>query len=547
MQRSFLSIWLFLIVSQSASSQTPVTASKPSLVVGIVVDQMRWDYLYRFSHLYGPDGFNRLLSEGYSCENTHIRHLPTTTAAGHASIYTGAYPAIHGIVGNGWYDNQRGTTVYCTDDSTVVGAGSTNPDGKMSPRNMQATTIGDELRLSNQFQSKVIGISIKDRGAILPAGHSANAAYWYDENIGRWISSSYYMKTLPDWVNRFNEQAGPASWKDSVWNTLLPLSAYTLSTADDKPYEGSLPGLTGRTFPHAWKSSSRKWDAFRYTPYANAYTLNFSKQTILEEKMGKGPHTDFLAVSISSPDMIGHVFGPNAIEIQDTYLRLDRELASFLRFLDDQVGKGNYLLFLSADHGVANTPGYLQEHGLPGGATPGKTLLATLNDSIKRNYQVADFFVRYDNYQLYIHPRYQKEARSWNPAMKQDIIRWILSFTAIQHAFFIQDIGTAAIPPRIRESVEVAYHPKRSGQVQIIPLPGFQDAGKTGTGHGVWNPYDAHIPLVWFGHGIRPGKHYRDVRMQDIAPTLAALLQIQMPSGCMGEVITEVLDPASAH
>jgi len=228
-------------------------------------------------------------------------------------------------------------------------------------------------------------------------------------------------------------------------------------------------------------------------------------------------------------------------------MRLDREMAAFLRFLDEQIGKGNYLLFLSADHGVANTPGYLQEHALPGGATPGKTLLTTLNDSIKRNYNLGDFFVRYDNYQLYIHPRYLKDTRQWSPALKQDIIRWILSFSAIQHACFIQDVGTTAISPRIRESIEIAYHPKRSGQVQVIPLPGFQDVGKTGTGHGVWNPYDAHIPLVWFGHGIRSGKQYREVRMQDIAPTLAALLQIQMPSGCMGEVITELFESKTAH
>ena len=288
------------------------SVKRPRLVVGLVVDQMRWDFLYRYNERYSAGGFKRLMAQGFSCENTMIPYLPTYTAVGHTSIYTGSVPAIHGIIGNYWFDKSSNLTVYCSDDSTVSGVGSSTPAGKMSPRNMWTTTITDELRLSNQFQSKVIGISLKDRGAIFPAGHSANAAYWYDDAVGKWISSTYYMTSLPSWVNAFNDSDLPASYMTNDWNTLYPIESYSMSTADDVPYETPIKGEKTATFPHRLADlKENKYQAFRYTPYSNTYSLEFAKSAIRNEQLGQGKVTDFLAISLSAPDYIGHEFGPN--------------------------------------------------------------------------------------------------------------------------------------------------------------------------------------------------------------------------------------------
>lgn len=271
--------------------------------------------------------------------------MPTYTAVGHTCVYTGSIPAYTGIIGNNWYDKATRANIYCTDDSTVTTVGSSSKAGKMSPDNLWVTTVTDELRLSNNFRSKVIGIALKDRGAILPAGHTANAAYWYD--AGKWISSSFYMDALPVWVNQFNAKDAAGTYMSQDWNTLLPMSKYDLSTADDKPYENTIKGEKSVTFPHKLSgiSAADKYEAFKTTPFANSFTFDFAKAAIENEGLGKNSVTDFLTVSISSTDYIGHAFGPNSVEIEDCYLRLDNDIAGFLQYLDTKIGKGNYLVF----------------------------------------------------------------------------------------------------------------------------------------------------------------------------------------------------------
>ncbi|HEY0273589.1 MAG TPA: alkaline phosphatase family protein, partial [Chitinophaga sp.] len=259
-----------------AAAKTPATAAvaRPKLVIGVVVDQMRWDYLYRFADRYTSTGFRRLTGQGFSCENTLINYTPTITACGHTCVYTGSVPAIHGVIGNDWYDTTLNRRVYCAEDSTVNGVGTTGKAGKMSPRNLLVTTVGDELRLANK-ESKVIGIALKDRGAIMPAGHMAQAAYWYDPGDGKWISSTYYMNELPAWVNQFNDKKYPDQYLKQPWTTLYPVESYTLSTEDDKPYEGRFPHATNSSFPHAFASPS---SMIASSPYGNTMTLEFAKQ-----------------------------------------------------------------------------------------------------------------------------------------------------------------------------------------------------------------------------------------------------------------------------
>lgn len=545
MQRNYFLILSFLlIISCSLTAQTANKAllTKPKLVVGIVVDQMRWDYLYRFKDMYSEGGFKRMLKEGFSSENNFIPFVPTYTAVGHTTIYTGSIPAISGIVGNNWFDKTTGQGVYCTDDSTVSTVGNNGKAGKMSPANMWVTSITDELRLSNNFKSKVIGIALKDRGAILPAGHSANAAYWYD--AGKWITSTHYMNVLPIWVEQFNEKNLPGKYMRKDWTTLLPLAKYDLSTADDKEYENKIKGDTGGvTFPHKLSSipDSIKYESFRSTPFANTFTFDFAKAAIENEKLGSNTVTDFLAVSISSTDYIGHSFGPNSIEIEDTYLRLDKDIADFLQYLDVKLGKGNYTVFLSADHGVAHVPAFLAEHKIPGGNFEDADLRKELNQMIETDFGVTKAVQSLQNYQVYLNSDALEMQGKDVAAVKKAIIKVLQAKPFIINAFETDKLGTATLSEPQKAMLVNGYNVKRSGDIQFTLKPGYFDGGKKGTTHGLWNPYDAHIPCVFFGWGVKQGKTNRETYMTDIAPTIAALLQIQMPNGCVGKVITEVI------
>lgn len=540
---SFVIVFCFFSLLTFSQNLPQGPAEKPKLIVGLVVDQMRWDYLYRYSKLYSANGFKRLLSQGFSNENAMIPYVPTYTAVGHTCVYTGSVPAITGIVGNNWFDKLTNRNVYCTDDSTVTTVGSTTNAGLMSPKNLWATTITDELKLSNNFKSKVIGIALKDRGAILPAGHSANAAYWYDDKPGKWITSSFYMKALPKWVEDFNAKDYPAAYMSKDWNTLLPMSKYDLSTADDKPYEAAIRGEKGVVFPHKLSAigTADKYASFKTTPFANTFTFDFAKAAIDNEGLGKGSVTDFLAVSISSTDYIGHNFGPNSVEIEDTYLRLDKDIADFLSYLDKKLGVGNYLFFLTADHGVAHIPGFMDEHNLPAGTFDDNEITTAINKAVETSFGINKVVQTVMNYQVYLNTDLIETAGKDVEAVKKLVIKILKKQPYIIAAFATEDIATTALPATQKEMMVNGYNPKRSGDIQFTFKPGYFDGGNKGTTHGLWNPYDAHIPLLWFGWKVKPGKSNREVYMTDITPTLAAMLQIQMPNGSVGKVITELI------
>ncbi|NIG57038.1 alkaline phosphatase PafA [Chitinophaga sp. Cy-1792] len=535
-------VWAQKATSPKPFNHLPVknikTAGKPKLVVGVVVDQMRWDYLYRYGSRYSAGGFKRLLNEGFSCENTLINYTPTITACGHTCIYTGSVPAIHGIIGNSWFSPELGRSVYCAEDTTVTTVGSSSSAGKMSPRNMLVTTIGDELRLSNNFQSKVIGIAIKDRGAILPAGHSANAAYWYDGSSGNWITSTYYMNQLPGWVQEFNNEKLPQQYLAKPWNTLYPISSYVLSTADEKSYEGKYKNASNTSFPHDLSAIAN--GSVAATPYGNTMTLEFAKKAIEANEMGKGAVTDFLAISLSSTDYVGHQFGPNSVEIEDTYLRLDQDLSTFFTYLDAKVGKGNYLFFITADHGVAHVPGFMEENKLPGGTWNDKAAMDALNEQVNAKFAVKGAIRAVDNYQFWLDHDGIANTGKNKKEISEFIISQLLKSPAIANAFPLKKLNDVVLPVVMKNMFTNGLNAKRSGDIQVILTPGYIDGGKTGTTHGLWYPYDAHIPLVWMGWGIHAGKSNRTVGMTDITPTLAALLHIQMPSGNVGQVIEEI-------
>ncbi len=535
---SFLFLAGFICLSSLAQSNAP---ARPKLVVGLILDQMRWDYLYRYQDRYAADGgFKRLLYQGATCENTFIPYTPTVTACGHASVYTGSVPSINGITGNAWWDQDKQATVYCTDDKSVKTVGAENNSGLMSPRNLLTTTIGDELRMATQFRSKVVGIALKDRGAILPAGHSANAAYWYDSKTGNWVTSTYYRAELPEWVKQYNAQKRPDAFYQLGWKTLYPASSYLSSTDDEQSFENP---VFGKKLPYDLSAYIGKdYSKILTTPHGNTLTFEFAQKALQAESLGKDAITDLLAVSFSSPDYIGHSYGPNSVESEDGFLRMDRELGDFLRFLDKEVGAGQYTVFLSADHGAAPVPEYMQENRLPGGRVFFMGLINQINQSLQKDYQIANLIVSDDNYQIHLNRKALDSAKIDRSAVSEKIMKWIRLEPGVDRIFALEELNSTPLNETVRTMLNNGYHPRRSGDLQIILKPNYIDAyGKTGTTHGLWNPYDSHIPLLWYGWGIRPGRVIRDTYMTDIAPTLASLLRIQMPSGSVGKAIAEVI------
>lgn len=539
--RSRLLSLLFLLPILSAKAQTATAPPRPKLVVGIVVDQMRWDYLYRFSDRYGTGGFRRMLGEGFSCENTLIPYAQTVTAAGHTCAFTGSVPAIHGIMGNEWYDKSLGRDVYCTEDKSVKIIGGSDKAEPQSPRNMWATSICDELRLATNFRGKAIGIAIKDRGGILPAGHSANAAYWYDTRSGNWVTSTYYMESLPRWVNTFNDRKIVDSFYKLNWNTLYPLATYVQSDLDDAMYEGKYAHEAKPVFPHELASQAGKnYGVIAATPYGNSMTLDFARRAIENEGMGADNITDILAVSLSSPDYIGHQFGPNSIESEDGYLRLDRDLASFFSYLDVKVGKGQYTVFLTADHAVAHVPGFLQAHKIPAATLASAT--SDLQKALEQKFGIKNIILDAANYQIYLNNKAIDSADIDMDDIKEFIIQRLMEIDGVLYAFDNAEISEANLPTEVKEMFLKGYNAKRGGDIQVILKPGYLYGGKTGTTHGSWYPYDSHIPLVWMGWGIKKGRSTNQYYMTDIAPTLAALLRIQMPNGAIGKPIGELMN-----
>lgn len=517
---------------------------RPKLVVGLVVDQMRWDYLYRFYGKYGNDGFKRLLNTGYSLNNVNIPYVPTVTALGHACIYTGSVPAIHGIAGNDWTDKETGQNVYCTTDENVKPVGTTNVKvGSHSPKNLWSTTISDELRLATNFQGKVIGVSLKDRASILPAGHTPNGAYWFDDSSGNFITSTWYMNDLPQWLKAFNSQNLADKLVANGWNTLLPINQYTESSPDNSSWEGLLGSAKTPTFPYsnlAADYQARK-DNIRYTPFGNTLTLKLAEASVEGEKLGSDDITDMLAVNLASTDYAGHKFGPNSIEVEDVYLRLDQDLAQFFNYLDSKVGKGQYTVFLSADHGGAHSVGFLQEHKIATGFF-GDGMEKSVNQKLKDKFGVDKLINAVDNYQVYFDRKLLKENKIELEDVKDFTIKELEKDPTVLYAVSVTEVQEATIPEPIKQRIINGINRERSGDIQLIShdsmLPTY---AKTGTTHSVWNSYDSHIPLIFMGWGIQRGESNKPYNMTDIAPTLSALLKIQFPSGNVGNPITEAI------
>lgn len=531
-------LFFYLLLSNSvAFSQTGVQlqpgekSSRPKLVIGMVIDQMRWDYLYRYYDRYAANGgFKRLLNNGFSCENTFVNYVPSVTACGHTAIFSGAPPAVSGITGNEWWDYNKGDFVYCSADDTAKTVGSVTDQGNMSPRNLLVNTIGDELKLATNFRSKVFGIALKDRGAILTAGHSADAAYWYDEKTGDWISSSYYINQLPSWVTEINKRKVVDSCYKSGWKLLYPFETYTQSFTTRQSFEYNFTSYVGNNYGF-----------IRVMPQGNSLTVDMAKALINNEQLGKDNDPDLLAISFSTPDYVGHTFGPNSLEAEDVMLRLDKDLGEFMDYLDKTLGKEQYLIFLTADHGGAQVPSFMKRFNIPAGNVDVETIYGDLNTLLAAKYKVENLCITVMNYQVYLDRDSINRHQLNMDSIGKTCIDYLLGQPGIQNAFLQKDLSKTILPVKIKERVASGFYANRGGDIQLIFQPQWiEGLLRSGTTHGLWNPYDTHIPLLFYGWNIKPGKTFREVGITDIAPTVTSLLNVQTPNGSTGTVITEL-------
>lgn len=544
LQFKLLNMKYFIVAFFMGSTLFPTQAQeKPKLVVGIVVDQMCYDYLIRFQDRFSKNGFNLLLNEGTNCSNTHYNYVPTFTGPGHASIYTGTTPANHGIVGNEWYQN--GKTLNCVDDSLVQTVGSSTSIGKRSPKNLVANTITDQLKLT--FPSaKVISMSIKDRSAILPGGHLSNGSYWFDSQEGKMITSSFYKQTLPAWVETFNAKNYPTTYLRQTWNTYYDSTTYQFP--DKSPYEVIVAGKQTATFPYSLAEISKAkkgYESMLFTPFANTYLTDFAIQSIYNEMLGQDQQVDMLTISYSTPDIAGHLFGPYSREIEDIYIRLDLELARLIKALNEQVGKDKFVLFLTADHAVVPVPQYLVDQQLPGGYVYTQDKLVDLIDVVKANFGV-DLILTEENNSIYIDEDVIRMMGIDQAKVEQFIANEIRQWEGVKAVFTQTELMQNFTGTNWYNMIQAGFYPKRSGEITFILEPGYLSKEKEtenshkGTSHGSAFNYDTQVPLIWYGSGIKKQRVYRTINITDITPTLAQIFQIQQPNTCTGEVIKEV-------
>ena len=517
----------------------------PKLVVGIVVDQMRFDYLTRFWDRYSDDGFKRMVNKGFNAKNHHFNYIPTATGPGHASVYTGTTPSIHGILGNNWYDKFAQEMVYCAGDDNYPALGTENKQG-MAPTRMLTTTITDQLRIHYQFRSKVIAMSIKDRGAVLPGGHSANAAYWFEGgSTGDWISSTYYMDELPDWVQKFNRSKAVERYK-KAWNTLEPVDTYVESGSDRNAYEGLSKGETHSGFPHeidkVWDENGR-FSSLAATPFGNSILTDFALEAIENEELGADSTPDFLAISYSSTDYVGHKYGVNSVEVQDTYMRLDLELTRLFNYLDQQVGEGEYLVFLTADHGAVHVPAFLSDHKIPSGYVDNRAMANVLNEMVVERYGQSDLIEKLNYNELFLNHGLIKELGLDLRTVRENIADMVIQLDYVEQVFTAHELERLGTADRIKELVRNGHNAKRSGDIIFTMQPAYISYSRTGSTHGSPHIYDTHVPLLFYGTGIPEGSSTPErTEIPDIAPTLAVLLGVGMPNGTTGTPIEDLIE-----
>lgn len=536
---------------------------KPKLVLQITVDQLRGDLPTRYYDRLGDGGFRYLWEKGIVYRNAHHAHANTETIVGHTTLATGAHPSAHGMVGNLWFDRETGFTTYNVEDPNyrlLTEGADVDEDAEIdptqraarsegrSPATILVSTFSDELSSSTGGRAKVFGVSVKDRGAISMAGHSGTA-YWFSKASGEFVTSTYYLDQYPDWVKAFNKQQPAQRFANTSWNLLHKQRSYLFGESDDREWETDVAGF-GRVFPHSYGDGSSRYFTTWLTlsPAGDKLVLDFAKQALTEEQLGADAITDYLSVSFSSTDYVGHVFGPFSLEGEDNILQLDRTLADLLAYVDAKVGLANTLIVLSADHGGPDAPGYLNSLDIPAGyVDPESWETDAAIDRIKKEFTIDGKLIEtYSHPYLYFSRDVKDNDSIDREELESVVVEELSKFKGVSLAVSSAALRRGNLPDtHLHRSVVNNFHPKRSGDIYLVFEPNWFindfDGLKVAATHGSpWN-YDTYVPIVFAGAGLQAQTVDRKVHTVDIAPTLSSYLEIKPPSGSVGVPLREVL------
>ena len=545
---SFLASFSFYL-SFTLSAQQPSWQHPPKLVVGIVVDQMRTDYIYRYWDNFGDGGFKRLIGDGAFLRDAHYNYMPTVTGPGHASIYTGTTPSHHGIVANDRYDRTTRKTIYCTMDMDVNAVGTAPGNAHRSPVQLLSTTLADELERRTERRSKTIGVALKDRSSILPIGRTGDAAYWMYGTEGNFITSTWYMKQLPQWVIDFNGKKMAEQYLGQTWSLALPVERYHQVLPDDNPYEIPLYRGVRPSLPlnlDSLRKAGAGLDLISYTPWGNTITTDMALATLKGEQMGADAITDLLAISYSSTDILGHRMGPRALEVEDMYIRLDRELERLLDELDKSVGAGQYTVFLTADHGAVDVPQYLKDMKGSAGYVDMNTLRSTMLteahlfsfDAVTTTTDIIDTLWESN---VFVDSSRTDNVRTATyrmaDALRQD--PWVCC------AYTRDEILGQSHGNDVLDMMRNGFMPQRSGDILFVMRPGHFELEEWSNGHGTthgspWT-YDTHVPILFYGAGVQHTEVLRRTHITDIVPTISAIVGMSLTDACTGRVVGEVV------
>jgi predicted AlkP superfamily pyrophosphatase or phosphodiesterase len=548
LKRHTLTFCLVLIVYAGLNGQGAyIPPDKPKLVVGIIVEQLRYDQIERFRNRLGQNGIRRLLNEGTSYQNAFFQYMLTQSAPGHATISTGAEPAWHGITSDSWYLPLRNEIIYSTRDQNVKSAGGSPESGQYSPVNLQASTFTDELKMASGKKAKVFSIGLKEQSVILSAGHAADAAYWFDNTSGSWMSSTWYIDSLPAWVNDFNAMKYPAALINGKWELIRPMQDYFDCVHDTNSFEA---GFNGKNyFPYdltktggkGKKETTQDLSLIRETPFGNTLTTYFAEKLIENEGLGKDDVTDFLSICYASTDYIGHRFGPSSYEMADAIFRLDREIENLMTYLIDSIGKMNILVYFTSAHGISEIPGILESNRIPAGYFNQDQALYLLKSYLKALYGDGEWVKGYSQRQIFLNRTLIEDSKIPLEDIQMKVARFLVQFSGIASAypysaFEINDFGEGNLKRIINN-----FSPQRSGDVIIIFYPGWvEKADNYVTNHNSPYEYDSHVPLIWYGWSVDRAVIPREVNMTDIAPTLSSLLKVPFPNACTGKPLFEL-------
>lgn len=527
----------FLLLAQKSEQ-------KPKLVVGIVVEQMRFDYLERYWAKLSNNGFKRLVRAGAQCKNAQYKYAYNHDAVGYATLATGTPPSQHGIVANSWYNRLKNKQEYCVDDDEARSVGTNATTGNFAPNKLMAGTLGDALKIHSNGKSKVIGIAMKDCGAILAAGPSANGAYWFDAKSGNWISSSFYHSMLPTWVRNFNERGSANEWLNKTWKPEFNINYYTESLPDVNEYESGFFGYK-KAFPYDFsdlRKRTKDYSLLKSSPFGNTMTRDFAISSIINEQLGKDNHTDLLMLGFSATGYLNQYFTPNSTETEDAIIKLDKDLAYFLSFLDQQIGKENYLLFLTSNTGVIHSQGYLKKMKMSNGMFNHRVAISLVRSYLKAIYGTkAEWIKHYGELQLYLDHDAILKSGNRIADVQDHVAEFLVSFEGVASVYTANSLHKTDYQSGIAQKVKNSFNQKRSADVLILLQPGWVQQNETTDHNSAYN-YDTHVPLFWFGWKIQPKVITSPLAISDIAVTIATLLNIPKPNAATGKHIWELAD-----